>query len=278
MDKRLTDWLESEDIAGNFHLRASIFLPSVAFERAGTSVSARVIIIDKSELPLSELGEMIIDLRKVETVKELFDRLEHRAVPGRPEKPAEPEPAPEREPKPATVGGYAPDPEADRQPLSPEDKALTAERWKNCARSASRSTTSTSCPRRRRTATSRRPTSLTPRPVSRFTSRKRRATCRRTSSPRHEPARSSSAATIPASSGAGAMPGFHFKTPEARDAFIGGTPNEALGAARPFKAVTAVYKDDVERVARGNRPDRERFVPDASTPCLADDGSRDAGP
>jgi predicted RNA methylase len=250
MDKRLNEWLESEDIAGNFHLRASVYLPSVAFERAGTSVSARVVIIDKSELPLSDLGEMTIDLRKVETVKELFDRLEHRAVPGRPEKPAEPEPAPEREPKPATVGGYTPDPEADRQPLSPDDKALTPEALEKLRQERLEKYDIDKLPD---------PTKDSDFTPADFAHTKTGAQVYVAKTARYMSKDEFAAARARAKQlggyyssfkGAGAIPGFHFKTPEARDAFLGGTPNEALGAARPFKAVTAVYKDDVERVAK----------------------------
>lgn len=80
MEKRFDKWYESKESDG-FYMRGSIALPSVTFERAGTAVSARIIIIDKivpqkgRETP--SLESRNIDLSGIGTTKELFERLEN---------------------------------------------------------------------------------------------------------------------------------------------------------------------------------------------------------
>jgi len=48
MEKRFEKWLENE--GRDMHLRASYGLPTVTFERAGTSVKTRIVVIDKADL------------------------------------------------------------------------------------------------------------------------------------------------------------------------------------------------------------------------------------
>ncbi|HNC67964.1 MAG TPA: DEAD/DEAH box helicase family protein, partial [Thauera aminoaromatica] len=71
--------------APNAYLRASIGLPGVTFERAGTGVKTRVVIIDKIEGMRASRGVETQPEREIEaaTVKELFDRLENMEVVGR---------------------------------------------------------------------------------------------------------------------------------------------------------------------------------------------------
>lgn len=48
MQKRFDQWLENE--GRDMHLRASYGLPTVTFERAGTSVKTRIVVLDKADL------------------------------------------------------------------------------------------------------------------------------------------------------------------------------------------------------------------------------------
>ena len=50
MEKRFDKWMDSSDAVG-IYMVAEYGLPSVAFERAGTSVKARVVILDKTDDP-----------------------------------------------------------------------------------------------------------------------------------------------------------------------------------------------------------------------------------
>jgi hypothetical protein len=68
---------------------AEIALPSVAFERAGTAVRTRILILDRT---MGEGGGQTrrMDLTNAETVAEFFDRIEDLDVPPRPEPMVEP--------------------------------------------------------------------------------------------------------------------------------------------------------------------------------------------
>jgi hypothetical protein len=67
------------------YLRASIGLPGVTFERAGTGVKTRVVIIDKITEQSRLKGLRTQDSREIEaaSVKELFERIENMDVVGR---------------------------------------------------------------------------------------------------------------------------------------------------------------------------------------------------
>lgn len=83
-DGRFDKWLYEEDAKGrmvrpDLNLVASIDLPSATFERAGTSVRARVVVLDKGDTP----GQVTRDLSNAENINELFDRLEDMTIPGR---------------------------------------------------------------------------------------------------------------------------------------------------------------------------------------------------
>lgn len=96
-DKRFDQWLYDNDATKHAHLIAEISLPNITFERAGTRVKTRIVIIDKITDP--ELAQGIstksIDLDNAENIGELFDRIENISMPAR-KAPvvAEPEPAP----------------------------------------------------------------------------------------------------------------------------------------------------------------------------------------
>ncbi|MDD2324244.1 MAG: JAB domain-containing protein, partial [Bacteroidales bacterium] len=76
------------------YLVGDILLPSVTFEQAGTSVNARVLVIDKHIAPLDDQPNFgSIDLRDAKKIGELFERLEFITVPGK-EKPQESSPIP----------------------------------------------------------------------------------------------------------------------------------------------------------------------------------------
>jgi hypothetical protein len=88
MDKRLDQWLESEESDG-YHIRVKMLLPSVTFERAATSVNTQILVIDKisDEEKAQKAGyTRNYDLRSAENVNELFDRIEDMEMPSRVEK------------------------------------------------------------------------------------------------------------------------------------------------------------------------------------------------
>ena len=69
-------------IDSNLYMVAEILLPTSAFQRAGTSVSTKIVIIDKSEDPELAPKEIErIDLSDAKDINDLFDRLEHLSVP-----------------------------------------------------------------------------------------------------------------------------------------------------------------------------------------------------
>lgn len=70
-----------------FELVASIRLPQVTFERAGTAVATRIVVIEKS----TDTRQMVrLDYSEVSDINELFDSLEHLSIEPR-AKPAVPE-------------------------------------------------------------------------------------------------------------------------------------------------------------------------------------------
>lgn len=83
-DKRLADFLESED-AKSLHRVAEINLPSVTFERAGTSVNTRILVLEKhtDEESAAKVREIHADLSNAESVEELFNRIENIDMPAR---------------------------------------------------------------------------------------------------------------------------------------------------------------------------------------------------
>lgn len=102
-DKKFDNWLyeqndKGQSVHGDLHMVADIKLPQSAFERAGTSVAARVVVIDKSsEAPATSTRN--IDLSGAKDITEFFARLENIDLPARKvaEQPAEEVAAPEAE-------------------------------------------------------------------------------------------------------------------------------------------------------------------------------------
>lgn len=65
-----------------FHLSATISLPTCAFERAGTAVKTQIVVLDKvtDETLAAGMGHERIDLSSAATVQELFDRIEFLGI------------------------------------------------------------------------------------------------------------------------------------------------------------------------------------------------------
>lgn len=88
-DKKFDAWLyeqndKGESVHGNLHLVADIKLPQSAFERAGTNVAARVVVIDKvSDPEAAPRQTRNIDLSDAKDISEFFDRLEGIDLPAR---------------------------------------------------------------------------------------------------------------------------------------------------------------------------------------------------
>ena len=91
MDKRLDKFLYGTDAKGksvnpDVHLVAEFMLPSTTFERAGTSVNARVVILDKigdNELAGKIRQQSPRDYSGDYPVKEFFERIENVSAPDR---------------------------------------------------------------------------------------------------------------------------------------------------------------------------------------------------
>ena len=81
-DRRFTAWMNNTEEA---HLTAEIGLPPVTFQRAGTSVKTKIVVIDKSVPYLAgnlPPPQQRIDISS-ENIKDLFDRLENIEMPRR---------------------------------------------------------------------------------------------------------------------------------------------------------------------------------------------------
>lgn len=84
-DKRFDAWYESDD-AKDAHMVGEVLLPGVTFERAGTKVATRIVIIDKGG---ESQGVKRIDLSRINNINELFDNLESVEMPARQTKQAD---------------------------------------------------------------------------------------------------------------------------------------------------------------------------------------------
>jgi hypothetical protein len=79
-NKRFDAWMESDEAKG-FYLAANISLPTVAFERAGTNVKTRIVVIDKvSKDDATNIQQQNRDYSGAESIKELFERIENLSI------------------------------------------------------------------------------------------------------------------------------------------------------------------------------------------------------
>ena len=84
-DRKFATWWESDDAKG-LNLSAEVQLPAVAFERAGTGVMTRVVIIDKpAEGQVIPMGQQNLNFTGATTIQQFFDRLESYEVRRRPD-------------------------------------------------------------------------------------------------------------------------------------------------------------------------------------------------
>lgn len=89
-DKKFDKWFYEEDDKGHairpeLMMVANIHLPSVTFERAGTSVKSRIVIIEKvhNENKRPDVDFIERDYTREEEIKDLFERIENSEVPDR---------------------------------------------------------------------------------------------------------------------------------------------------------------------------------------------------
>lgn len=107
-DKRFDAWYYGQDAKGNptvpdIQIVAEIKLPTQTFERAGTGVMTRIVVLEKAVDPktAAQISTRKIDLTNVQDTNELFNKMEALVVPGR-AKPVEVEP--QEAAKPAKAG------------------------------------------------------------------------------------------------------------------------------------------------------------------------------
>lgn len=76
---------ESVKLAPNLYLRADIKLPQVTFERAGTSVAARVVVIEKQtdKDAAAKIQQVNRDYSDAENIKDFFERIKDSSIPAR---------------------------------------------------------------------------------------------------------------------------------------------------------------------------------------------------
>ena len=84
-DKRFDKWLYGDDKGAKglegLYLAANISLPTCTFERAGTQVKTRIVVIDRvSNDDAKNIHARNIDLSSIEDINKLFDRIEDLTV------------------------------------------------------------------------------------------------------------------------------------------------------------------------------------------------------
>jgi hypothetical protein len=93
-DKAFEKWLYGDEkdkglnYAAGMYLAADINLPRVTFERAGTSVAARIVVLDRiNDVKTAEKVPQQVsrDWREFESIKDFFERIREAEMPGRPE-------------------------------------------------------------------------------------------------------------------------------------------------------------------------------------------------
>ncbi len=83
-DKRFEALWQSNTAKG-FTLRAIVNLPAVAFEKAGTAVMSRILVIDKVDAIEADLlgTAQRVNLTSIEKISTLFDKMEDITLPPR---------------------------------------------------------------------------------------------------------------------------------------------------------------------------------------------------
>jgi hypothetical protein len=75
--------------ADGIYMVGEIKLPQVTFERAGTAVATRIVILEKQSDPARAPAQRNVDLSDITDIRELFDRIEDLAMPERAMTPAQ---------------------------------------------------------------------------------------------------------------------------------------------------------------------------------------------
>ena len=99
-DKKFDKWYE--DVEGAY-LTADMSLPTVTFERAATTVAARIVVLDRVDDPTRAPQGIKRELNRIGDVRDLFERIRDMEIP---ERPAAPEPEPEAAAPAAPEGTY----------------------------------------------------------------------------------------------------------------------------------------------------------------------------
>ena len=101
-DKRFDQLLFGDDAVKDVYQVANIKLPGVTFERAGTRVATRVIVLERQadEGKVSSLPSHEHDLSHISDINELFGQLQHLDIAPRQKVEADEDAAPSRQPKP----------------------------------------------------------------------------------------------------------------------------------------------------------------------------------
>lgn len=81
-DRRLAQFMESDGAKG-LQTVADVSMPWSTFERAGTAVATRVLVLEKHTGAENTTTAKAVDLRDADTVEKLFDRIENVNVPPR---------------------------------------------------------------------------------------------------------------------------------------------------------------------------------------------------
>jgi len=81
-DRRLAQFMESDGAKG-LQTVADVSMPWSTFERAGTAVATRVLVLEKHTGAENTTTAKAVDLRDADTVEKLFDRIENVSVPAR---------------------------------------------------------------------------------------------------------------------------------------------------------------------------------------------------
>ena len=122
------DRVESYSAAGDLVMVADIKMPQVTFERAGTAVATRILVIEKhtKESAAPKDTARKLNLSAIDDINELFSRIEHIDLPARTNaREVEAEPAPTRTAKPDNAPTPAAAPAGNGDSVTLDDKPYT---------------------------------------------------------------------------------------------------------------------------------------------------------